>query len=234
MPHAPLGGVALVGDPHVGLEILKLVILHVLLGVTHHLEDQQVAPVREDERPLLAQRRVERFVELVGIPPHELVFERARRQPLEARRRREGRQRLRLRPHDVAVHVRRTHLQPRNVAIVLDVRLPRGNRDVEVGQDELPFQLRVALRVEQRDLQQVMALQHLRGNAQLLRDQAHRRDAAALPVAAVLHLDGRLVDESPSHRHGAGEARDAAAAFLGRLGRDGPLVHRVDLRPAGQ
>ena len=132
------------------------------------------------------------------------------------------------------MHVGRPDLQPRDVAIVVDVRLPRGIGNVEVGQDELAFELPVALRVEQGDLQQVMALQHLRGDAQLLRDQAHGRDAAALPVAAILHLDGRLVDESPAHRHGAGEPRDAAAAFLGQFGRDGPLVHRVDLRPAGQ
>jgi len=97
------------------------------------LKTSRFAAVGEDERALLAQRRVVRFVELVGVPPHELVFECARRQPTQARRRREGRQRLRLGPDYIAMHVRRPHFEAGNVAIVVDVRLPRGNRDIEVG-----------------------------------------------------------------------------------------------------
>ena len=73
-------------------------------------------------------------------------------------------------------------------------------RDVEMGQNELPLHLGVAGRVEQGDLQQIVAVQHLARHADLLRHQADGRDAAALAVAAVLHLNGRLVDELARRR----------------------------------
>jgi hypothetical protein len=59
VPHAALGGVALVGDPDVGFEVLELVVLDVLLGVAHQLEHQLVAAVREHEGALFAERGVQ-------------------------------------------------------------------------------------------------------------------------------------------------------------------------------
>ena len=172
VPHAALGGIALVGDPDVGLEILELVVLHVLLGVAHQLEDQQVSRVREHEGALLAQRGVEGVVEPVGVAPDELVLQRrAARGPAGPSVSAKALQHVRLDPHHVAVHVRRPDLQARDVAIVVDVRLPRGEGDVEVGQDELPLQLGVAVGIEQGDLQQVVAVEHL----------ARRRPAARAP-----------------------------------------------------
>ncbi len=111
--------------------------------------------------------------------------------------------------------------------------LPGGQGDVEVGQHELPLQLGVAVGVEQGDLQQVVALEHVGGDAQLLGHQARGGDAAALAVAAVLHLLGGLVDVAPLHRHGAGEAGDSAAALLDRVGA-GRSRAGVDLRAGGQ
>ena len=49
-------------------------------------------------------------------------------------------------------------------------------------------------RVQQRDLENVVLVEHLAGNAQLFGHQAAGRDAAAFAVAAVAHLDRRLVD----------------------------------------
>ena len=74
-------------------------------------------------------------------------------------------------------------------------------------------------RVQQRHLEDVVLVEHLARDAQLFGHQAAGRDAAALAVAAVAHLDRRLVDVLAAHRDGAGEAGDAAAAFgLGRAG----------------
>ena len=62
VPHAALGGVALVGDPDVGFKIFELVVLDVLLGVANQLEHQLVAAMREHEGALLAQRGVQGVV----------------------------------------------------------------------------------------------------------------------------------------------------------------------------
>ena len=232
MPHPALGGIALVGDPHVGFEILELVVLHVLLGVADQLEDQQVPRVREHEGALLAQRGVVPLVEPVGVAPDELVLQRARRQVVQPGGLGEGPQHVRLDPHRITVDVGRPDLEAGDVAVVVHVRLARGDRHVEVGQDELPLEFGVTLRVEQGDLQQVVALEHLVGDAELLGHEARGGDAAPLAVAAVLHLFGGLVDEPPLHRHRAGKAGDPAAAFLDGLG-DIRAV-RIDLRPPGQ
>jgi hypothetical protein len=126
VPHAALGGIALVRDPGVGLEILKLVVLDVLLGESHQFEDQQVAPVRENEGALLAERGVEGVVEKVGVPPDELILQLARRKPLELRRLREGGQHVGLHADDVAVDVRRADLESWDIAMVVDVGLACG------------------------------------------------------------------------------------------------------------
>jgi hypothetical protein len=212
---------------------LKLVVLDVLLGESHQFVDQQVAPVRENEGALLAERGVEGVVEKVGVPPDELVLQLAGRKAFELRRSGECAQHIGLHADDVAVDVRRADLESGDIAVVVDVGLARGQGDVEVGQDELPFQVGVAIGIEQCDLEQIVAVEHLAGDAQLLGHQADGRDAAALAVAAVLHLDGGLVNESPADGDGAGEARDAAAAFFGGFGVDRLPRSAVDLRTGG-
>jgi hypothetical protein len=132
------------------------------------------------------------------------------------------------------VDVGRADLQARDVAVVVQVGLPGGEGHVEVGQDEEPLQLGVAGGIEQGDLEQVVAFEHLARDPHLLGDQAHRRDAAALAVAAVLHLDRGLVDEAAPHRHRAGETGDAAATLGRALREDRLLRPGVDPRSAGQ
>ncbi len=220
-------------DPHVGAEVLQLVVLHVLLGVAHDLEDQLIAAVRQYEGTLVAQRGVEGVIQFVGIAPHELVFQLARGERLQSGGFGKRLQHRGLDPHHVAVHVGRPYRQSGNVAVIGDVILARGQRHVEIGQDELLFQLRVHRLIEQRELDQVVRIQHLARHANLLGHQAGGRDAAALAVAAVLHLDGRLVDELAAHRDGAGEPGDAAAAFFGALAVDWLLV-AIHLAARGQ
>ena len=85
--------------------------------------------------------------------------------------------------------------------------------DVEEGLDERLFDLAPGVGVEQGDLEDVVLLEHLARDAHLLRHQPAGGDAAALAVAAVVHLDRRLVDVLAADGDRAGEAGDAAAAF---------------------
>ena len=114
-------------------EVLELVVFHDLLGVADQLEDQQVPAVGQHEGPLLPQRGVVLLVELIGVAPDELVLERPGRQILQARGLGKGFKHFRFDPDHVAVHVRRPDLQARDVTIVIDVRLTRGEGHVEVG-----------------------------------------------------------------------------------------------------
>ena len=83
VPDAALGRIALMGDPDVSREVVHPIVLHHLFGIADDLEDQQVSGVREDERLLLAQGRVEALVQLEAVLVDELVLQRAGRQTLQ-------------------------------------------------------------------------------------------------------------------------------------------------------
>ena len=74
VPHAALGGIALVGDPDVGLEIQQLVVVGHLLRVADDLQDHHIAALGEDKGPFLAQGGIISLVELVAVLGDELVF----------------------------------------------------------------------------------------------------------------------------------------------------------------
>ena len=74
MPDPPFGGISLVGDPDVGLEILQLVVLGRLLGIPDDLQDHHVPAVRKDEGLLLAEGGVKIPVQLEAVLEDELVF----------------------------------------------------------------------------------------------------------------------------------------------------------------
>ena len=59
-----------------------------------------------------------------------------------------------------------------------------------------------------------MGVEHFAADAELFRDKPDGGDAAALAVAAVVHLARRLVDMPARHRLAAAESDHAAAAFL--------------------
>ena len=77
MPYTALGGVALVGNPYVGLESLELVVLGHFFGVAHDLQDHDIVALGKDKAFFLPQRGVEGLVQLVAILGDELVFHQA-------------------------------------------------------------------------------------------------------------------------------------------------------------
>ena len=204
-------------DPCMRLEILELVILDILFGIADQLEDQEISSVREDEGALFAERCVVLVVEPIGIPIDEFIFEIAGRKAFQSGLCGKGFQNIRLCAHDIAVHVRRTHLESRDVAIVVDMRLPRGQGHFEVRQDVLALEFGVAGRIQQGDLKEIIIIQDLARNTHLFRSQADGGDAAPFAVPAVLHLDRGFVDKPSRQRHGAGKAGHAAAAFFRRF-----------------
>ena len=69
-------------------------------------------------------------------------------------------------------------------------------------------------RFQKGHVQHVIIVQHLPADAELLGHKPDRGDAAALAVAAVVHLLRRLVDMPAGNRLGAAETDNAAAALF--------------------
>ena len=113
------------------------------------------------------------------------------------------------------MNVGRPHIQAGDIAVVFDVLLLGRQRDIEVGQHEFLLDFALRRRIQQGDLQEVVRIEHLARDTDLLRHQASCGDAAALAIAAVLHLDRRLVNELATHGNVAGKPGDAAATFFG-------------------
>ena len=77
------------------------------------------------------------------------------------------------------------------------------------------LEIRVAGRIQQSDLIQIVIVQNIAGNANLFGHKPNSSDAAALSIAPILHLNGGFVNKSPCQRYGAGKTRDAAPTFFG-------------------
>ncbi len=210
----PLVGIALVGDPDVGLEVLQLVVLGDLLRIADDLEDHHVPAVGEDKGPLFAERAVVGLVQEERILVDELFLRLVEGQVLKAALLLKADECLRLDADKVALHRGRLDLEAGDVAVVVDGLDEGLVVDAEMGPDEPLLQLGQDCLIEEGDLEEEVLIERLLVDAELVRHEADRRNAAALAVAAVVHLHGRLEDVAAAHRDAAGEAGDAASAFF--------------------
>src|SRR6266571_4819977 len=81
MPDPALRRIAVVANPDVSLEILQPVVLYNIISIPDQFENNQVLTVGNNERFLLAQRRVVLEVEPVAVLVDELVLELAALMP---------------------------------------------------------------------------------------------------------------------------------------------------------
>ena len=214
MPDAALGGETLMGNPFVGAQLFNFVILYNGFGITDHLEDHDVPAMREHEGPFFTQRRVIFLIEVEAVLVDEFILHLVAVELLQMVLRNEHIEHQRFHADEVTADIRRQHLQTRHGFPVGDLVELRGGRDIKERLDELRLDFRLQLCVDKRHVQQVMAVEHLPADAELFRDEPHRGDAAALAVAAVVHLARRFVNVPARHRLAAAETDHAAAAFL--------------------
>ena len=74
VPDSTLGGVPLVRDPDVGLEVVQLVVLDHLLGIADDLQDEKIPAMGEDKGLLFSIGVIVGLVEPVGVLINKLVF----------------------------------------------------------------------------------------------------------------------------------------------------------------
>ena len=227
MPDAPLGWVALVGNPHPGHLVLKLVILHHLLGIAHDLQNNEVAPVAENEGAFLPEAGVIGAVQLQRVLEDKLILDGARGQFAQGvLLGKAGKHRLRG-PHEVPPHLRRLDLQPRHLLMVLEMIDDVALRHVELGQDELLLHIATGRWFQIGHLDQIMRAQGVSVDALLPWVEARHGDAPAFAVAAIVHLLRGGQEVTAGDRQVGGKPQHSAAT-LGRLWGAGPKVASVD------
>ena len=74
MPHSASGGVPLMGDPDVSVEVVQLIVFDGLLGIAHDLDYHHVSALGEHKRQLVTFGLVKPPVETHRIPADKLVF----------------------------------------------------------------------------------------------------------------------------------------------------------------
>ena len=112
MPDASLGGVTLVRDPDMRLQTFEAVVPDDVLGVSHDLENHQIAGMGHDESLLVTQSCVVLLVQPEAVLVDELVFHHPRRCLGQIILLGERLELVLLGAHEVADHVGRTDLQP--------------------------------------------------------------------------------------------------------------------------
>src|SRR5208337_5310898 len=74
MPNLSLSWVAVMADPHVGWEVLQLVVLNNFISVADDLENHHVLAMRKNERFLIAKRSVKFSIKRVTVLIYEFVL----------------------------------------------------------------------------------------------------------------------------------------------------------------
>ncbi|MFA5374276.1 MAG: hypothetical protein WC455_00745 [Dehalococcoidia bacterium] len=217
VPDAAAGGVALVRQPGMGLEIVELIVTDDVLGVAHDLQYHHVPSVGHDEGLLLAQRGVVLLIDIEAVAVDELVLGIAPVERFELVLRDEFIEDVVLHTHEIAHHVRRPDIEADSAMVV-----ERGQFlefiDLEERLYEVVLDLTRHTAIQQGDVQHVVLVQDLPRHPEGLRYESDRADAAALAVAPVVHLHRGREDVLPGHGGGADEAGYAAAALLLRVG----------------
>ena len=212
MPDAALGRIALVADPHPGLDILHLVVAQRVLRVADEFQHQHVPAVRDHKRlhPLVC---VERLIEPECPLGDELIFGGLTIQGGEVLVGYDPIQDIGLDPGEVPPDVGRTHLQPVDVPVVIEGGNAVARTDIQHGLDELRDDAPAGTVLEQRDLDKVIRAQCVLVHTHLLRDETCYRKPAAFTVAAVVHLAAGCQNMPAGDGDRADQADDAAAAF---------------------
>ncbi len=213
MPDAPLGGIPLMRNPNVSRQVLQAIKGSSLLGITHDFEHQEITPVTQHKRALVAQAGIVAQVEPEGVLVNVFVFHLARGQVTQAILFGKMRQHFRLDPAKVTHHVRRAHVETAHRAIVVQCFDGICLRDVETLRQTFTFHLSARARIEIRNLDEILRSQHVGRDAHLNRVESSRSNAAALAVASVVHLLARSDNVPAGNRNIRGKAQHTAAAL---------------------
>ena len=188
MPHAAFRGIALMGDPDMGIKIFKLIVLCHLLGITDDLQDHHVPAVRKDKGLLITEGAVKSKIQLIGILIDTFFFCLILWEHLKVTLLLKSRQGFRFNADKISFHLWRFYVEPFNVPVIVDAVDKGFVIDSEKGFDEFRFQFGNYCFVKERDLEKKILIEGLLVDTQFLRGKSDCGKSAALAVSTIVHL----------------------------------------------
>ncbi len=189
MPHTALGRVALMGNPDMGVEVLKPIILGHLLGVTDNLQDHHVPAMRENKGLLVAQGAVKGEIQLIGILIDAFFFRFIFGERFKFPLLLECCQGFRSDADKITFYLRGLYLKPFDITIIVHGIDESFMIDPKKGFNEPCFEFGKDCFVEKSDLEEKILIEGLLINTQFLRSKTYSGKTAALAVSAIVHLD---------------------------------------------
>jgi hypothetical protein len=155
VPHAPLGGIALMRDPDLCLQILETIVLHHVLGIADYLENHKIPGMREHERTPVAQGSIVALIEPDAVLIDEFIFDIPLRHIRETVLVGETLEHIVLNSHEVADDVRRLDFQSQILPIG-DGFNPALVIGCEIGSDAVILDVGFSIGVEKGDLKDIV------------------------------------------------------------------------------
>lgn len=215
VPDAPFGGVAVVADPDVGIDIFELVVADDVIGVAYHFDDEEVAAVGEDKGTGVAGGSVELFIELEGVLEDDLVFD-LTTADVKIVLGLKSVERFLFDTDEILIHFWGTDIEAVEGGVIFDMGSLTAMVDFKNSVDIFFFDISAARLIEIGDNEEIILFENLAGDTKLVWVEANGGDAAPFAVTAVAHLLEGLEHVAAADFLATGETDDTTAT-LGRL-----------------
>ena len=118
MPDFALGGVSLVGDPHMGLKVVQLIVFHHFFRISHDFENNEIPSVAQHKGMLVSVGVVEGLVDVEAVLINKFVLNPSQRRSFKTVFFRKVCQDFRFHPYKITEHLGGLHIQPPNIPVV--------------------------------------------------------------------------------------------------------------------
>ncbi len=161
MPDFSLGGVSLVGDPYMGLEIVQLIILHDLLSISYNFEDKEIPAVAQHKSMLFPISVIIGFVNVETVLVDEFILNPPCGHFFQTILVYKMTQHFRFHPYKIPEHFGWFHIQPPNIPVIRHMGDPLRKMHVEKSIDKARFKIRNHIFIEYGNLKDIVFFKDL-------------------------------------------------------------------------
>ena len=164
MPHFPFGGITLMGDPDVRLEIIKFIVLDDLFSVTYYFQYEKITSMGKNEGVLFSIGVIKFPVDFITVLINELVFRLSSGNTDHIVFFDEIIQHFRLHFNKIPNHFRRTDVEAFNIPVILDMGNPFVKINMKIRFYELIFKACQRVFLQKGYLQDIIIRKNFLGN----------------------------------------------------------------------